>query len=523
MTSLSTLTLTTDPGTTDLIVVGVTAGPDGPTVAHAPGLTIEQVGALTEAAVAVAATGKPDEVVRVPGEALGLPPVLLTGLGPADPPDPAEVLRRAAGAALRAASAQRVGVALPTDGAPELVEAVGLGALVGAYRYPGKPAGDAVHPTEVSVLVDAAHPATTDAASADPAVDPEATVDLDRAIERARVVAESVRLAKLLVDTPPNDLPPAVLAERAREELAGLPVEVEVLDEAALAAGGYGGLLGVGQGSTRPPRLVRLGYAPSDAAPSDHAEADPAADPATHLALVGKGITFDSGGLSLKPPTSMVTMKCDMAGAAAVLASVRAIATLGVPVRVTAYLALAENLPSGSAMRPGDVITAYGGKTVEVLNTDAEGRLVMMDALVRCVEDAPDRIVDIATLTGAQVVALGTRVAGVMGNDDAWRDEIVAAAGAAGELAWPMPIPEELRASLDSTVADIANLGERMGGMMTAATFLREFVPAEVPWAHLDIAGPAFLDGSPWAYNGKGATGYGVRTLVSLAERLAER
>ena len=266
--------------------------------------------------------------------------------------------------------------------------------------------------------------------------------------------------------------------------------------------------MAVGQGSANPPRLVRLSYAPAGAS--------------THLALVGKGITFDSGGLSLKPPAGMITMKCDMAGSAAVLAAVRAIAQLGVPLRVTAYLAIAENMPSGAAQRPGDVITAYGGKTVEVLNTDAEGRLVMMDALVRCGADEPDAIIDVATLTGAQVVALGARIAGIMGNDDGWRDEVHAAAEAAGELSWPMPIPEELRPSLESPVADLANIGERNGGMMTAAAFLREFVPEGVPWAHMDIAGPAFVDGSPpWAYNGKGATGYGVRTLVSVAERLA--
>ncbi len=240
-----------------------------------------------------------------------------------------------------------------------------------------------------------------------------------------------------------------------------------------------------------------------------------------HLGLVGKGITFDSGGLSLKPPAGMVTMKCDMAGAAAVLGAVRAIAVLGIPAKVTAYLAVAENMPSGSAQRPGDVITAYGGRTVEVLNTDAEGRLVMMDALVRCVEDEPEAIVDIATLTGAQLVALGARIAGVMANDDSFRADVAAAAEAAGELVWPMPIGEELRPSLDSPVADLANIGERNGGMMTAAAFLREFVPADLPWAHLDIAGPSFVEGSPWSYNGKGATGFGVRTLVALAERLA--
>jgi leucyl aminopeptidase len=206
-----------------------------------------------------------------------------------------------------------------------------------------------------------------------------------------------------------------------------------------------------------------------------------------------------------------------------VLGAVRAIAALEIPIRVTAYMAIAENMPSGTAQRPGDVITAYGGKTVEVLNTDAEGRLVMMDALVRAGEDSPDAVVDIATLTGAQLIALGSRVAGIMGNDDSWRSAVHDAARSAGELAWPMPIPEEMRPSLESPVADLANVGERNGGMLTAAAFLREFVPDGLPWAHIDIAGPAHVDSKPWAYNGKGATGYGVRTLVALAEQLAER
>jgi leucyl aminopeptidase len=253
---------------------------------------------------------------------------------------------------------------------------------------------------------------------------------------------------------------------------------------------------------------VRLTYAPAGAS--------------FHLALAGKGITFDSGGLSLKPANRMPTMKMDMAGAATVLGAVRAIAALDERVRITAYLAIAENMPSGAAQRPGDVITAYGGKTVEVLNTDAEGRLVLMDVLTRALEDSPDAILDVATLTGAQMIALGSRIAALMGNDDPWRDEVRAAADAAGELIWPMPMPEELRASLDSPVADLANVGERNGAMMTAATFLREFVD-DTPWAHMDIAGPAWVDAGPWAYNGRGATGYGVRTLVELAHRLAAR
>jgi leucyl aminopeptidase len=489
---MTSLALATSPEQTDLLVLGVAAGPAGPVLTAAPGLPADKSTALAAAAAAIGATGKADEVLRLPGEPFGLPPVLLTGLGPAAEAYPAETLRRAAGAALRAAPVERVAVGLPTADDPDLVGAVALGAGIGSYRYPGRPVADPPkpHPQQVVVLVGA-------------------TKGLSRVLDRARVLAEGVNLARELVDTPPGQLPPATLAAEAVAAVEGTAVAIEVLDEKALKREGYGGILAVGQGSANPPRLVRLSYTPEQ--------------PKAHLALVGKGITFDSGGLSLKPPTGMITMKTDMAGAAATLAAVRAIAALAIPVRVTAYLAIAENMPSGSAQRPGDVITAYGGRTVEVLNTDAEGRLVMMDALVRCGEDSPDAIVDIATLTGAQLVALGSRIAGIMGNDDAWRSEVHAAAESAGELAWPMPIPEEMRPSLDSPVADIANVGERNGGMMTAAAFLREFVPAGVRWAHIDIAGPSYVASTPWAYNGKGATGYGVRTLVTLAERMAAR
>lgn len=484
------LTLADSLGTPDLLVVGMVPGPDGPAAA-APVLSAEQAASVTAAAAAVGATGQADEVLRIPGAPYGLPTLALTGLGVESDSGRAERLRRAAGAALRLATAERVALSLPTGDEPALVEAVALGAAIGAYRYPGRPRG--THPTPepsaVSVLV-------------------HSRKGLKQSLARARGLGQAVNLARRLVDTPPGALTPAALAAEAVAAVAGLGVTVQVLDEQQLRDQGFGGIVAVGQGSANPPRLVRLAWAPADAS--------------GHLALVGKGITFDSGGLSLKPPAGMITMKSDMAGAAAVLAAVQAIATLQVPVRISAYLALAENMPSGSAQRPGDVITAYGGKTVEVLNTDAEGRLVMMDALVRCAEDSPAAIIDIATLTGAQLVALGNRVAGVMANDDGFRDEVAAAADAAGELVWPMPIPDELRASLDSPVADLANIGERNGGMLTAAAFLREFVAKDTPWAHLDIAGPAFLEATPWAYNAKGATGFGVRTLVSLAERMAQ-
>ena len=285
-----------------------------------------------------------------------------------------------------------------------------------------------------------------------------------------------------------------------------------MLDEKKLARGGYGGIVGVGQGSSRPPRLVRLEYAPAGAT--------------AHVAYVGKGITFDSGGLSIKPAAGMEAMKSDMSGAAAVLHTVVAAARLGLKVRVTGWLALAENMPSGTAQRPSDVITIRGGKTVEVLNTDAEGRLVLADALVDASAAGPDLIVDVATLTGAQMVALGNRTSAIMANDDDLRTRVHTVSQAAGEQFWPMPLPAELRSSMDSAVADIANIGDRFGGMLVAGLFLAEFVGdgpdgGKIPWAHLDIAGPAFNTGKPFGYTPVGGTGVAVRTLLALAEDVA--
>jgi leucyl aminopeptidase len=472
------------------LVVAMAQGPTGPVPLSAPGLADEALLGLGEALRAVQAIGAVDEVVRLPGKPHDLPPLILTGVGAN--PLTVNSLRRAAGAALRAAGATRVCVAFPSVEDPVILEGVALGAALGAYRHEGRPTRRPEEPTPERITL-----AVSDSNGA------------KAALHRAGVLADGVLLARRLTDAPPGQLPPGALADEARRLLVGTEVAVEVLDEAALRQGGYGGIIGVGMGSRNPPRLVRLTYSPEQAA--------------GHLALVGKGITFDSGGLSLKSATGMASMKMDMAGAAVVLAATRALAALGSQVRITAYLALAENMPGGGAQRPGDVVTAYGGRTVEVLNTDAEGRLVMMDALARAAEDLPDAIIDIATLTGAQIVALGTRIAGLMANDDDWRAQVQEAAGAVGELVWPMPIPEEMQASLESAVADLANIGERNGSMMTAAAFLREFVPAGLPWAHLDIAGPAYNEGSPWAWNAKGATGFGVRTLVEVAERVARR
>jgi leucyl aminopeptidase len=476
----------------DAIIVGVAQGPDGPV--PAPGA--EEVdaalgGNLAETLAALGATGKAEEVTKIASAGkLTAPLIAAVGIGaPADGSAPfdGEALRRAAGAAVRALTngkPLRVALALPArDGAE--AEAVALGALLGGYtfgRYTGKR-----QDTDVILLGG----------------------DTEGAAARARALADAMTLARDLVNTGPSDLYPATLAAEAERVAGAAGLDVEVLDEKALADGGYGGLTGVGQGSVHPPRLARVAYTNPDATKT--------------VVLVGKGITFDSGGLSLKPAKSMEAMKSDMSGAAAVLAAVSVIAQLAPAVNVVGYLCMAENMPGGAAQRPSDIITMYGGRTVEVLNTDAEGRLVMADALARSAADSPDLLIDVATLTGAQLVALGPRIMGVMANDDAVLHGVVDAARRAGEAAWPMPLPEELRKGLDSPVADIANVAqERNGGMLVAGLFLREFVPDGVRWAHLDIAGPAYHEGEPYGYTPKGGTGAAVRLLVQVALDVAD-
>ncbi len=482
-----------DPGRLDVdaLVVAVAQRNGAPILLDDGALPNALADPLTAALLPLGVTGAVDEVVRVPtGDDVVAPVVVLTGIGGGASRGPAhEALRRAAGAALRTLDgARRVALVLPAEAVEEL-QAVAEGALLGAYRF-GRYRIDQPSTTEeVLVVTDLARERSARAAA-----------------ERAGIVAAAVNDVRDLVNMPPRDLPPASFADAATAAVKGLKVKVTVLDEKALVAGGYGGLVGVGQGSTRPPRLVKLAYSPARSK--------------THVALVGKGITFDSGGLSIKPAKAMETMKMDMAGAAAVLHTVVAAARLDLSVKVTGWLALAENMPSGSAQRPSDVVTIRGGTTVEVLNTDAEGRLVLADALVAAREDRPDLLVDIATLTGAQMVALGTQVGAVMGTEEA-RDKILDAAEAAGEAFWPMPLPAELKASLRSPVADLANMGEKFGGMLVAGVFLQQFVDA-TPWAHLDVAGPAFNEGSGRGYTPRGGTGSGVRTLLSLLEGLAE-
>jgi len=459
-------------------------------------------GSLAQTLATLGATGEAGEITKIPSAGrLAAPLIAAVGMdapaGGGDATFDPEVLRRAAGAAVRgllqarppgSTEDMRIALALPARDSAEAA-AVALGALLGGYsfrRYRSEPAPGA----SLTVLADAS--------------------DTAQAVQRAQVLADAVALVRDLVNTPPSDLVPATFAARAEQVAADGGLAVTVLDEGALADGGYGGILGVGQGSVHPPRLVRLEHAPEGASRS--------------LVLAGKGITFDSGGLSLKPAKSMEAMKSDMSGAAAVLGAIQAIAALRLPVRVVAYLPLAENMPSGSAQRPSDVLTMFGGTTVEVTNTDAEGRLVLADVLAASAADSPDIVIDVATLTGAQIVALGPRVGGVMSNDDGLREAVVDAARRVGEAMWPMPLPAELGKGLESAVADLTNLpaDSRGGGMLVAGLFLQEFVPDGIRWAHLDIAGPAFNESAPYGYTPKGGTGAATRTLVQLAQDMAD-
>ncbi|MDO5721046.1 MAG: leucyl aminopeptidase [Actinomycetaceae bacterium] len=395
--------------------------------------------------------------------------------------------RHYAAIGVRGSKAAKVALAGNYRNAHDAIQA-GVGALVAAHGTNPYQTQDSDFITDLTIVVNedvAAECEETDAAN------------------RIETLAQAMISTIDLVNRAPNDLYPQAFASKVEEVCAQLPIEVEIWDESRLAEENCGGILGVGQGSTRQPRLVTLRYNPKNAQ--------------RHVSLVGKGITFDSGGLSLKPAASMETMKSDMTGAASVLSAVVAAAKLNSQTAITAYLALAENMPSGSALRPCDVITMRNGARIEITNTDAEGRLVMADALSLAAETDTDAIVDIATLTGAQMVGLGVRVAGVMGTSEV-RDQITSSAARCGEPMWAMPLPSYLRESLTSEVAQMKNSGSRWGGMLLAGVFLEEFV-ADKAWAHIDIAGPSFNEGSPWGANNKGATGMAVLTLVDFLQR----
>ena len=478
----------------DAVVVGVLSGDGAVTLAPGADDVASAYGRrLRPLLASLGLSGKVGEVQKVPtGGALGTPLLVLVGLGPEATP---ASVRTAAGAAARAVTnAASVALALPSDSA-ELVRAATEGWILGGYRftaYRQESSSDPVAPGEVVVLSSAARRA-----------------EVVTAFEQAQHRAAAVAGARDWVNTPPGDLTPPVFADAvvaACKELGkgrGPKVTATVFDEQQLAELGCGGILGVGAGSAAPPRLVELTYAPKGAT--------------AHVALVGKGITFDSGGLTIKPGASMHEMKSDMGGAAAVVQATLLAARLGLPVRISTFVPMAENMLSGAAYRPGDVVRHYGGTTTEVTNTDAEGRMILADALVRATEVEPDAIIDVATLTGAMVVALGDQVTGVMGDEDTVAS-VLSASERAGEPMWPMPIPDEMRQRIRSSkVADLTQSDwVRWGGGLFAAAFLREFTAGR-PWAHLDIAGPAFVSGSTArGHLTPGGTGVAVATLVEL-------
>ena len=482
-----------------LIVPVVSTGdddqPKAVVTAAEPFLDTDAVAEIEGGLRALGATGASEQVHRLLVTPLPVASVLTVGLGKPRDEWPAEVIRRAAGVAARGLNGAEAVVTTLSE--PDPTAAV-VGLILGGYRFTDF-RSDKTAPKDKGLRKITALSTAKDAKAQ---------------AEHAAAVATAVATARDFVNTPPSHLFPDEFARRAKAlgESAGL--EVEVLDDKALQKAGYGGVIGVGKGSSRPPRLVRLTHRGSRLANKPKG--------AKTVALVGKGITFDTGGISIKPAASMHYMTSDMSGAAAVIATVTLAARSALPIDVIATVPMAENMPSGTAQRPGDVLTQYGGTTVEVLNTDAEGRLILADAIVRACEDRPDYLIETSTLTGAQTVALGTRTPGVMGSDE-FRDRVAAISQQVGENGWPMPLPDELKDDLKSTVADLANVsGQRFAGMLVAGVFLREFVADGVAWAHIDVAGPAYNTGSPWGYTPKGATGVPTRTMFAVLEDIAQ-
>ena len=484
--------------TSDILVLGLSSK-SGKLTIHPNISEIPAIAADSKKLLAIlsdlAATGKEDEVIKV--SYTGPRMLVFTGFGTTAATYSHETLRRAAGAATRALAGQtQADFVLPNSTIAEF-SAIAEGIALGAYDF-----------TEFRGSSKAAQKAPLKVATVISNIGVNAASKA--ALKRAEILGRNVAITRDLVNTPPSHLTPITFTAKMKKIALSLGIKVEVLNEVQLKAKGYGGITSVGQGSANPPRLLHLSYSPIK--------------PKKRLAFVGKGITFDSGGYALKPALGMGDMKSDMSGAAAVVAATFAIAQLKLPVAIDTYACLAENMVSGEATRPSDIVTMLGGKTVEVLNPDAEGRMVMADGLVRAVADAERNgelagLIDVATLTGAQVVALGTRTSAVMTNNEEFRTLFLEATGTAGEAFWPMPLPEELKEALASSSADMVNSNPaiRAGGMLIAGLFLREFVPSHVPWLHLDIAGPA-LTHEAHGYTPVGGTGVAVRSLVALAE-----
>jgi leucyl aminopeptidase len=476
----------------DLLLVPVTSGDNG-------GAGLRDTG-LADVYTAATLTGKKGEdlfVSRRDDDRFAAANVLLVGVGPRDELDVTSLRRclaKAIGGRRRFSSiATSFALALPRRDAVDAVQAVVEAIELGSYRfgrYKTVETDDAAL-EDVTVLVP-------------PRSEPKA---MKRAAREGQIIGEAVGWARDLVNTPAGDMPPAEIAREAQRMAKEVGLTCKIWSENQLTQGGFGGILGVGKGSANPPRMIELRYTGAGKRPP--------------IALSGKGIAFDSGGLSLKDPAGMESMKCDMGGAASILATMRVIAQLKPRVNVIAAIPSAENMPSGTAQRPGDVITHRGGKTSEVLNTDAEGRLILADALAYLTEQRPSCIVDTATLTGACVVALGTDIAGAFGNDDELAQELVDAGSAVGEPIWQMPLWSDYTSLIESKVADVKNVGKRYGGAITAALFLSEFVD-DTPWVHLDIAGPAFLE-QAHDLGPSGATGVPTRALVRFVLERAGR
>ncbi|HEY2500882.1 MAG TPA: leucyl aminopeptidase [Mycobacterium sp.] len=496
-------------GSSVLVVPVVSTGdedrPGAAVTAAEPLLPAAAVAEIEAGLRALEATGGSEQVHRLVVPSLPVASVLTIGLGKPRSDWPADTIRRTAGVAARSLGTAEAVITtlaeLPGEG---VCSAAVEGLILGSYRFSAF-RSDKTAPKDKGLLK------ITVLASEN-----KGAKDAKKQSAHGAAVATAVANARDLVNTPPSHLFPAEFAKRAKALGESVGLEVEVLDDKALQKGGYGGVVGVGQGSSRPPRLVRLIHRGSRLAKTKKGKQ------AKKVALVGKGVTFDTGGISIKPAASMHHMTSDMGGAAAVIATVTLAAQLELPIDVIATVPMAENMPSATAQRPGDVLTQYGGTTVEVLNTDAEGRLILADAIVRACEDNPDYLIETSTLTGAQTVALGSRIPGVMGSDE-FRDRVAAISQRVGEYGWPMPLPDELKDDLKSAVADLANIsGQRFAGMLVAGVFLREFVADGVGWAHIDVAGPAYNTGSPWGYTPKGATGVPTRTMFAVLADIVE-
>lgn len=487
------------------IEVSLGSAPGSPSNTSSPFDRETQV-AIWKSLVEIGARGRAGETHLLPSvPGIAATRLLAVGLGDADTLTD-EGLRTAAGTASR--TLDRLPSSVGDGGltALSLLGTLGIGPAaeghgLGSYTYTGAKSGDGQE-GRISRLIIA------------PPTAPSAAGSADTDFSRACVVIEAVTCARDLVNAPANLLYPDSYARIISDLGSQAGLTVEILDEHQLADQGFGALVGVGQGSPRPPRLVRVSYRP-DLPEAADMEAPP------HVALVGKGVTFDTGGISLKPSPNMGNMISDMGGSAAVVAAVIAASELDLAVSVTATVPLAENMPDGTAVRPGDVLRHYGGLTTEVLNTDAEGRLILGDAIARACEDTPDYLVETATLTGAQVRSLGDRTPAVMGTPGL-RDRVSALSRDVGEGAWSMPLPAEIADDIRSDVADLRNIPSKSwGGMAAAGHYLAAFVPEGLPWVHLDVAGPAYNTAAPHGYTPRRATGVPVRTIIAVLEDIA--